>query len=198
MRPIDVESVGLMAPLGEAMNRGHGIGPVFLGGPRRVPHVVLAVAFDPSLGGGKKILAAESRSSASATTSRPAPTPTPTSSWSTAGRGSSPRAGNRGSRASRCSGRPVQAGSAGYRVEEAGQVARAHVRLAGQVLHGQRLVQPPHHPGEQLGEGMAVLGGHRCGDELGLATGPVGRHDQAPGDHVGDRRAVVAADQMQA
>jgi signal transduction histidine kinase len=59
MRPIDVESVGLMAPLGEAMNRGHGIGPVFLGGPRRVPHVVLAVAFDPSLGGGKKILAAE-------------------------------------------------------------------------------------------------------------------------------------------
>ena len=45
---------------------------------------------------------------------------------------------------------------------------------------------------------MAVLGGHRCGDELGLAAGPVRRHDQAAGDHVGDRRAVVAADQMQA
>ena len=59
MRPIDVEAVGLMAPLGEAMNRGQGVGPVFLGGPRRLPHVVLAVAFDPSLGGGKKILAAE-------------------------------------------------------------------------------------------------------------------------------------------
>jgi signal transduction histidine kinase len=59
MRPIDVESLGLMAPLGEAMNRGQGAGPVFLGGPRRVPHVVLAVAFDPTLGGGKKILAAE-------------------------------------------------------------------------------------------------------------------------------------------
>jgi two-component system, NtrC family, sensor kinase len=59
MRPIDVESLGLMAPLGDAMNRGQGAGPVFLGGPRRVPHVVLAVAFDPSLGGGKKILAAE-------------------------------------------------------------------------------------------------------------------------------------------
>ena len=59
MRPIDVEAVGLMAPLGEAMNRGQGVGPVFLGGPRRVPHVVLAVAFDPSLGGGKRILAAE-------------------------------------------------------------------------------------------------------------------------------------------
>jgi two-component system NtrC family sensor kinase len=59
MRPIDVESLGLMAPLGEAMNRGQGAGPVFLGGPRRIPHVVLAVAFDPTLGGGKKILAAE-------------------------------------------------------------------------------------------------------------------------------------------
>ncbi|HET6150451.1 MAG TPA: ATP-binding protein [Polyangia bacterium] len=59
MRPIDVESLGLMAPLGDAMNRGQGAGPVFLGGPRRVPHVVLAVAFDPTLGGGKKILAAE-------------------------------------------------------------------------------------------------------------------------------------------
>jgi signal transduction histidine kinase len=59
MRPSDVEAVGLMAPLGEAMSRGQGIGPVFLGGPVRTPHVVLAVAFDPSLAGGKKILAAE-------------------------------------------------------------------------------------------------------------------------------------------
>jgi two-component system NtrC family sensor kinase len=59
MRPTDVEAVGLMAPLGEAMSHDQGIGPVFLGGPGRVPHVVLAVAFDPSLGGGKKILAAE-------------------------------------------------------------------------------------------------------------------------------------------
>src|SRR4029077_2568884 len=59
LRPIDVESVGLMAPLGEAMNHGQGIGPVFLGGPRRVPHAVIAVAFDPTLGGGKRILAAE-------------------------------------------------------------------------------------------------------------------------------------------
>ena len=51
---------------------------------------------------------------------------------------------------------------------------------------------------EQLGQGMAVLGGHRGGDELGLAAGPVRRHDQAAGDGVGDRRAVVAADQVQA
>src|SRR5215211_8034374 len=42
---------------------------------------------------------------------------------------------------------PLQRGGAGYRAEVAGQVARADVRLAGQVLHGERLVQPPHHPG---------------------------------------------------
>jgi signal transduction histidine kinase len=35
------------------------MGPIFLGGPTRLPHVVLAVAFDPKLGGGKRILAAE-------------------------------------------------------------------------------------------------------------------------------------------
>ena len=59
MRPTDVEGVGLMAPLGIALSAGQGMGPIFLGGPMRLPHVVLAVAFDPKLGGGKRILAAE-------------------------------------------------------------------------------------------------------------------------------------------
>jgi two-component system, NtrC family, sensor kinase len=59
MRPTDVESVGLMAPLGAALSTGQGLGPIFLGGPLRLPHVVLAVAFDPKLGGGRRILAAE-------------------------------------------------------------------------------------------------------------------------------------------
>ena len=59
MRPTDVEGVGLMAPLGATLSSGQGIGPIFLGGPLRLPHVVLAVAFDPSYGGGKRILAAE-------------------------------------------------------------------------------------------------------------------------------------------
>jgi signal transduction histidine kinase len=59
MRPTDVEGVGLMAPLGAALSSGQGIGPIFLGGRLRLPHVVLAVAFDPSYGGGKRILAAE-------------------------------------------------------------------------------------------------------------------------------------------
>ncbi|HLK92791.1 MAG TPA: ATP-binding protein [Polyangia bacterium] len=59
MRPTDVEGVGLMAPLGAALSAGQGMGPIFLGGPLRLPHVVLAVAFDPKLGGGRRILAAE-------------------------------------------------------------------------------------------------------------------------------------------
>ena len=59
MRPTDVEGVGLMAPLGAALSSGQGIGPIFLGGPLHLPHVVLAVAFDPTFGGGKRILAAE-------------------------------------------------------------------------------------------------------------------------------------------
>jgi two-component system, NtrC family, sensor kinase len=59
MRPTDVEGVGLMAPLGAALSSGQGMGPIFLGGPMRLPHVVLAVAFDPKLGGGRRILAAE-------------------------------------------------------------------------------------------------------------------------------------------
>ncbi len=59
MRPTDVEGVGLMAPLGAALSTGQGMGPIFLGGPLHLPHVVLAVAFDPKLGGGRRILAAE-------------------------------------------------------------------------------------------------------------------------------------------
>jgi signal transduction histidine kinase len=59
MRPTDVEGVGLMAPLGAALSSGQGMGPIFLGGPMRLPHVVLAVAFDPKLGGGRRVLAAE-------------------------------------------------------------------------------------------------------------------------------------------
>ena len=55
-----------------------------------------------------------------------------------------------------------------------------------------------HRPGEQVGERVVVAGGHRGGDELGLAAGPVRRHDEAAGDGVGDRRAVVEADQVQA
>jgi signal transduction histidine kinase len=59
MRPTDVEGVGLMAPLGAALSSGEGMGPIFLGGPLHLPHVVLAVVFDPKLGGGRRILVAE-------------------------------------------------------------------------------------------------------------------------------------------
>jgi two-component system, NtrC family, sensor kinase len=59
MRPSDVEALGLMAPLGDALTRGVGVGPVFLGGPARTPHVVLAVAFTQKVAGARRILAAE-------------------------------------------------------------------------------------------------------------------------------------------
>ncbi len=59
MRPSDVETLGLMAPLGDALGRGIGVGPVFLGGPARTPHVVLAVAFTQTVAGARRVLAAE-------------------------------------------------------------------------------------------------------------------------------------------
>lgn len=59
LRPSDVETLGLMAPLGDALNRGAGVGPVFLGGPARTPHVVLAVAFTHTVSGARRVLAAE-------------------------------------------------------------------------------------------------------------------------------------------
>jgi two-component system NtrC family sensor kinase len=59
LRPSDVETLGLMAPLGDALSRGSGVGPVFLGGPARTPHVVLAVSFTQTLSGARRVLAAE-------------------------------------------------------------------------------------------------------------------------------------------
>jgi two-component system, NtrC family, sensor kinase len=59
LRPSDVETLGLMAPLGDALSRGAGIGPVFLGGPARTPHVVLAVSFTQTVAGARRVLAAE-------------------------------------------------------------------------------------------------------------------------------------------
>jgi signal transduction histidine kinase len=59
MRASDVETLGLMAPLGDALGKGSGVGPVFLGGPRRLPHVVVAVAFQQTTAGQRRVLAAE-------------------------------------------------------------------------------------------------------------------------------------------
>ena len=59
MRPSDVETLGLMAPLGDALGRGAGVGPVFIGGPARTPHVVIAVAFTQTVAGARRVLTAE-------------------------------------------------------------------------------------------------------------------------------------------
>ena len=93
MRPTDVEAVGLMAPLGEALNRGQGMGPVFLGGPRRVPHVGAGGRVRSQAGrrqarpGGRGLAQAPRRLRRLA-----GRRPTPTSSWSTRARASSPPA----------------------------------------------------------------------------------------------------------
>ena len=59
MRQSDAEVLGLMAPLGDALTRGAGVGPVFLGGPEHTPHVILAVAFTQTVAGARRVLAAE-------------------------------------------------------------------------------------------------------------------------------------------
>ena len=59
MRQSDAEALGLMAPLGDALTRGAGVGPVFLGGPEHTPHVILAVAFTQTVAGARRVLAAE-------------------------------------------------------------------------------------------------------------------------------------------
>ncbi|MNT05439.1 hypothetical protein D3C72_1400580 [compost metagenome] len=52
---------------------------------------------------------------------------------------------------------------------------------------------------EQLVDpGIPGGGGHRLLDELGLAPFPMGRHDQAPGQLVGDAAAMVFAHQVEA
>jgi signal transduction histidine kinase len=55
----DVDALAAMAPVADALAHGSSVGPVFIGGPARTPHVVLAVAFTQSVAGARRILAAE-------------------------------------------------------------------------------------------------------------------------------------------
>lgn len=93
---------------------------------------------------------------------------------------------------------PLQRRGAGRRLEVPAEVACAQVGPAGQILHGQRPVEPPGRPGEHVAQRLAVRLGNRRVDELSLPAGPVRRYDQPPGDRVGDLRAVIAPDQVQA
>ena len=61
MHAAEVSSLAQMAPIAEALARGAGVGPVFLGGAPQMlaPHVVLAVAFTARTGTERRVLAAE-------------------------------------------------------------------------------------------------------------------------------------------
>lgn len=59
MHAADVEALAEMAPVADALARGASVGPVFIGGAARTPHVVLAVAFTQTIAGARRILAAE-------------------------------------------------------------------------------------------------------------------------------------------
>jgi hypothetical protein len=76
-------------------------------------------------------------------------------------------------------------------VELPGEMARAQAGPAREVGHGQRPVQAPGRPVQQVGERIAVADRDGGRDELGLAAGAVGRHDKTAGQGVGDRRAMV-------
>ena len=59
MHAPDVDALVEMAPVADALAHGASVGPVFIGGPNRTPHVVLAVAFTQSLASARRVLAAE-------------------------------------------------------------------------------------------------------------------------------------------
>ena len=83
--------------------------------------------------------------------------------------------------------------------EAAGERPRAHGRAVGESLDRHGFVQMLLQPGQRLGEEVARhVGRQRQVDELGLAAITVWRHDHAAGDDVGNLRAVVRSDDVEA
>ena len=76
---------------------------------------------------------------------------------------------------------------------------KAHARAPREVAHAQRFVQVSGQPVEQRGQSSG-LGppGNRGRDELALPPLPMGGQHEPAGDRVGDRGAVVAADDVKA
>ncbi|HEX2658886.1 MAG TPA: ATP-binding protein, partial [Polyangia bacterium] len=59
MHAADVQSLAENAPISDALAVGSAFGRIFLSGPTRAPHVVLAVAFRQTIAGARRVLAAE-------------------------------------------------------------------------------------------------------------------------------------------
>ncbi|NYH45334.1 hypothetical protein HNR22_005061 [Micromonospora jinlongensis] len=73
------------------------------------------------------------------------------------------------------------------------------MRLPGELRHAQRLGEMGERPVDAAGDPVVVrVGGHRRLDELGLPAVAVWRDHQPTGDRVGDRRAMVAPDHVDA
>ena len=87
---------------------------------------------------------------------------------------------------------------AGLLAESAVEGARAHLRVPGQPLHRELLVEVPQRPLPRRGSGEVIRRRHLPVDELRLAALPPRRHHTVPGDGVGHLRAVIGANDVQA
>lgn len=77
-------------------------------------------------------------------------------------------------------------------------MAWACIRFLGHISHRERLIQPPLGPRQQLCERVIAPDLNRRRHKLGLTAGTVRLHNEAAGDGISDRRAMVEVDQMQA
>src|SRR6516164_1347333 len=93
---------------------------------------------------------------------------------------------------------PALRRGAGVLHEAPGEGPLGHVRPGGQLAYGQRLVQVRAQPFEQVPQRAVAGGGDRLVDVLRLAAVAVRRHHHAPGDAVGDPRALLLPDQVEA
>src|SRR6266550_8783929 len=93
---------------------------------------------------------------------------------------------------------PALRRGAGVLHEAPGEGPLRHVRPRGQLAYGQRLVQVHAQPLEEVPQGPVTGGGDRLVDVLGLTAVAVRRYHHAPGDAVGDARALFLPDQVEA
>src|SRR4029077_6995153 len=93
---------------------------------------------------------------------------------------------------------PALRRGAGVLHEAPGEGPLRHVRPRGQLAAVQRLVQVHAQPLEQVPQGPVAGGGDRLVDVLGLTAVAVRRYYHAPGDAVGDARALFLPDQVEA
>src|SRR5579862_128182 len=93
---------------------------------------------------------------------------------------------------------PALRGGSGVLDEAAGEGPLGHVGAQGELADGERLVEVGAQPFQEVPERPVARGRDGLLDVLGLAAVAVRRDDHAPGDAVGDPRALLLPDQVQA